>query len=141
MMCTEDLTMVPDLRLGEYIEFLCDRQGISLHKLSVLSGVSYSTLYSTVKRKSNKIEADTLPKILAALGYGIAILPLDEIPPEKNKYGFHECVHSRDETLGDALDKLNAEGIKKAVERVLELTEIPRYQRKTEDTETKPEGE
>ena len=41
--------------------------------------------------------------------------------------------------MNTLLDKLNDEGQQKAIERVEELTEIPRYQRRADDGETKPD--
>lgn len=52
---------------GENIGRIANEKGISLRKLSILSGIPYTTLYSIVKRKSDKIDIDILRKIALAL--------------------------------------------------------------------------
>lgn len=52
---------------GENIGRLAKERDISLRKLSVKADVPYTTLYSIVRRKSDKIDIDILKKIAGAL--------------------------------------------------------------------------
>lgn len=52
---------------GENIGRLAREKGINLHKLSDKANIPYTTLYSIVKRKSDKIDMETLKKIALAL--------------------------------------------------------------------------
>ena len=63
--------------LIEEIKKQCDRQNISLYKLSKMSGVPQSTIYGIMNDK-NKAQIDTLCEILKALGLKIVICPKDE---------------------------------------------------------------
>ena len=48
---------------GERIRQLADERGISIHKLASLAGVSYNTLYSVVRRKSDRVDLTTVEKV------------------------------------------------------------------------------
>lgn len=54
--------------VGNRIEALCADKGLSIRKLALTADVPYSTLYSAIKRNSNRIDLDTLKKIANALG-------------------------------------------------------------------------
>lgn len=54
--------------IGKMIGNLANAQGVSLKELSRKAGIPYTTLYSIVKRDSEKIKADALEKIAAELG-------------------------------------------------------------------------
>ena len=56
---------------GQKIGNLAKAKKINLHKLADLAGISYNTLYSIVKRKSDKVDLDTVRKIALVL----------EVPP------------------------------------------------------------
>lgn len=74
---------------------------------------------------------DTIRRIAKALGVEWNdLVPADEqaetvIHHMKDKLGALNCL---DDRLMNAFHKLNAEGQQKAVERLEELTEIPKYQ-------------
>lgn len=63
--------------LIEEIKKQCDRQSISLYKLSKMSGVPQSTIYGIMNDK-NKAQIDTLCEIIKAIGLKIVICPKDE---------------------------------------------------------------
>ena len=56
---------------GERIEQLAKERGMSLHKLAALAGVSYNTVYSAVKRKSDRLDRKNVEKLATVL----------EVPP------------------------------------------------------------
>lgn len=56
-----------DLTTGQRIGDLAKRKKINLHKLADLAGISYNTLYSIVRRKSDKVDLETVHKIALAL--------------------------------------------------------------------------
>lgn len=92
-----------------------------LKKIAEVFGVNWTDLVSEEQRELEEAIQDAE----ADSDYWEAVLLSTE-------------AHKR---IASLLHLLNEEGQKKAVERVLELTEIPRYQRQTEGTETEPEGE
>lgn len=53
---------------GHNIGELAKKNKINLHQLSKMAGVSYNTLYSIVRRKSDKVDHETVRKIALALG-------------------------------------------------------------------------
>lgn len=54
--------------IGERIGFLAERNHINLRQLALQAGVPYTTLHAIVRRKSNRIQRETLEKIAKALG-------------------------------------------------------------------------
>lgn len=56
------------MQIGQRIGQLAKEKNINLHQLAILSGVSYNTLYSIVRRNSSKVNPETLKKVAAALG-------------------------------------------------------------------------
>lgn len=65
--------------VGSRIGAICKKKEISLRKLSIDSGVPYSTLYSAVKRDSSGIDVNTVQKIAEALGVSWYELFIDDI--------------------------------------------------------------
>ena len=53
---------------GQRIGELAKKKKINLHQLAQTAGISYNTLYSIVRRKSDKVDYDTVRKIATALG-------------------------------------------------------------------------
>lgn len=53
---------------------LADYDGLNLRQLSIKAGVPYNTVYAIVKRKSNRVQWETLERIAAALGTTAAFL-------------------------------------------------------------------
>jgi transcriptional regulator with XRE-family HTH domain len=56
------------LQTGEIIGNLSKEQGINLRQLAIKAEVPYNTLYAIVKRKSSRVDTETLIKIAKALG-------------------------------------------------------------------------
>lgn len=52
---------------GQRIGELAKKKEINLHQLAQMANISYNTLYSIVRRKSDKVNYDTLQKIATAL--------------------------------------------------------------------------
>lgn len=65
--------------VGSRIGAICKKKEISLRKLSIDSGVPYSTLYSAVKRDSSGMDVNTVQKIAEALGVSWYELFIDDI--------------------------------------------------------------
>ena len=131
------------MKTGELIGIMAKDQGISLRQLAINAGIPYNTLYAIVKRKSTRIEPDTLQAIADALGVTLAELTNLQIQYDSSgkivsASGYAEDLkqflgmdESKDEEkeLVTYFQMLNNDGQQKAVERVKELTEIPRYQK------------
>lgn len=144
---------------GQKIGELAKEKGINLHKLAETTDISYNTIYSIVKRKSDKIDFENVRKIALALGvhpieiYGDDALELIEYGMDLLHAGFEasrqtqaafergalvetsfDNVYSEQASalkrrVDTAYSMLNDEGKLKAVERIEELAEIPKYQR------------
>lgn len=56
------------MQTGEIIGNLSKEQGINLRQLAIKAEVPYNTLYAIVKRKSSRVDTETLIKIAKALG-------------------------------------------------------------------------
>lgn len=63
---------------GERIAQLAKERNMSLHKLAELSGVSYNTLYSAMRRKSDRVDSRTLEKVARVLGVDVSVILSDE---------------------------------------------------------------
>ena len=59
---------------GERIAQLAKARNMSLHKLAELSGVSYNTLYSAMRRKSDRVDSRTLEKVARVLGVDVSVI-------------------------------------------------------------------
>lgn len=55
------------MQTGEIIGNLAKEKGINLRQLSIKADVPYNTLYAIVKRKSSRVDVETLLKIAKAL--------------------------------------------------------------------------
>lgn len=53
---------------GEKIDALAKSKGMNMHQLSIAAKVSYSTVYSIIRRKSNMVDWSILNRIAIALG-------------------------------------------------------------------------
>lgn len=56
------------MQTGEIIGNLAKEKGINLRQLSIKADVPYNTLYAIVKRKSSRVDMETLLKIAKVLG-------------------------------------------------------------------------
>ena len=121
---------------SQIARFAIDR-GMSIRQLANLAGIPYNTLYSIIKRDSNRIDGEYLSKIADALDCDLWELcgAVKKIPLDENVRSMLDGVDSLhyDVNLPELkrfFQKLNASGQEVALERIKELTEIPRYQRK-----------
>lgn len=55
------------MTIGEKIEREASIQGYNIRQLALTAGVKYSTLYAIIKRKSQRVDSNTLQKIADAL--------------------------------------------------------------------------
>ncbi len=124
------------MNVGEQIGLLAKERNMNLHQLAVKADVPYSTVYALVSRKSKRIEAVTLKKIAAALSVSereiTGYYPASTVEIDENL----DTIISVDPDwpcLVDTYRMLNSEGQRKALERIEELLEIPRYRRKNDD--------
>lgn len=69
------------------IKSLCSQRGISIYKLSVMSGVKQSTLDNIVRGQTHNPKARTLHKI--ALAFNMTLAEFLDFP-ELNEYSFDE---------------------------------------------------
>ena len=136
---------------GDRIKAARKAAGVTQLELAKRIGVteSYISMYERNKRNP---KLETLRKIALALG-----VDLDELIPEKPGFLGIRLTSDLDVyreyigTLSDlskidplrermhyAFDQLNKRGQEEAVKRVEELAELPRYQRKAEESKTAP---
>ena len=126
--------------LGNRISYLVAKKGVSLKEVATKANIPYTTLYSMVKRDGKKVEYETLEKIAQALD--ISVNDILEIPDASSLPGLIDSAYMdneenitnvneiyRKEKLMEYFSLLNRDGQEKAVERVEELTEIPKYQK------------
>lgn len=126
--------------LGNRISYLVAKKGVSLKEVATKANIPYTTLYSMVKRDGKKVEYETLEKIAQALD--ISVNDILEIPDASSLPGLIDSAYMdneekipnvneiyRQEKLMEYFSLLNQDGQEKAVERVEELTEIPKYQK------------
>lgn len=57
--------------IGKRIQELCKTRGLSVHKLSIMANVPYSTLYSMIKRDSEGADGETLNRLAKALNVSV----------------------------------------------------------------------
>lgn len=128
------------LGLGNRISYLVAKKGVSLKEVATKANIPYTTLYSMVKRDGKKVKYETLEKIAQALD--ISVNDILEIPDASSLPGLIDSAYMdneekipnvnevyRQEKLMEYFFLLNQDGQEKAVERVEELTEIPKYQK------------
>ena len=73
--------------LVDRIQFLCKQRGMSIYQLSMMSGVSYSTLDNIVRRNTFNPKLKTLHKIATAFSMTPAeLLDFEEL----NNYSFDD---------------------------------------------------
>lgn len=130
---------------GERLKKARKRAGISQVELSRSVDLSKSTIcnYEAGKRERPSIPiVKAIAEVLNVPWWELAGLPVEEIDGQKhvrrldyeenalaNYEKFHGQEAQRREALLSHYDRLNDDGQEKAVERVQELTEIPRYRK------------
>jgi transcriptional regulator with XRE-family HTH domain len=140
------------MSIGERIGILAKKKKINLHKLADAADVSYNTLYSIVRRKSDKVDPETLKKVARVLEvpvwelgglfddasqlldgnhdlHDVIQAHNDKITTiqKSNALEFAESVYARD--IISAFGFLNERGQEEAATRVYELAYVPKYQR------------
>lgn len=126
------------MNIGDRIRLLRKSKGLTQKQLGELCGMADSAIRRYESNRGNPTEK-TLQKIAAALGvdfYSLASW-------DQATKALEDRINAR-ERVNAALDQLNDAGQQKAVERVEELTEIPKYQRTAPQEggeQTPPSGE
>lgn len=124
---------------GERIEKLAVERGLSLRKLAMLAGVPYNTVYSAVKRKSDRVDRKIVEKIAKALDVDIRCI----ISDEQFLRNYTEDVLFERYPEFDALDavihvvsqKLNFDGRTNLLNYALDLSRKPEYQKESIEAE------
>lgn len=118
---------------GENIRALRKLCGLTQEELANKSGISTMSIrrYESNLRDPN---IETLRRISKALNAELYLLSGD-IEDNMDVWFKNQNSETLEEKLALYFDKLNEEGQQKAIERVEELTEIPKYQRKPEEGE------
>ena len=135
-----------DNEAGKRIREVRKQKGFSLQRVADSIGCSVQAI-SQYERGTRPLTIDMVKKIAVALNvpwWELAGLPVEEIDGQKhvrrldyeekmlaNYEKFHGQEAQRREALLSHYDRLNGDGQQKAVERVAELAEVPRYQKKT----------
>lgn len=130
------------------VDKLLKEQKMSRRQLAIKTGIPESTMSTAFMRKSLRFSELNKEKIAAALGvpwWELAGLPVEEIDGQKrvrrldleekmlaNYEKFHGKEAKRREALLSHYEQLNDDGQEKAVERVAELAEVPRYRKNGE---------
>lgn len=145
---------------GELIRKARKKAGLTQAQLAEKLNIPYQSI-SQWERGLRRPKLDTLYKISAALGTNVESLYTDNEREisfwadvegwtracdhyDHKTSGFDYAFSATEKNLILAFSSLNDEGQEKAVERVQELAEIPRYQRTPEPSETHtepPEGQ
>lgn len=133
--------------IGENIKLFRQSKGLTQEELAKKLGISKSAI-SRYESGQREPDLDSVEKIASTLGVSLRDLvsvdnlfnilvggeSLIETQYLSNLQNYNDS--SVEKKIGEyqlqilvAMDKLNLEGQKKAVERVEELTEIPRYQK------------
>lgn len=94
---------------GERIKKLAKEKNMNLHQLATLSNVSYNTLYSIVRRNSNRASLDIIQKIANTLGVSLLELYGDnEIDLINRGFTSAERLYlSTNETADQSIERRN----------------------------------
>lgn len=113
------------MTIAERIDDLLKVRNMSRRQLAISANIPPSTLQSALERNRN-FSFEMLQEVAKALGVTINDIVEGNwaklMPAQPNTF----------DRLSSAFDQLNAAGQEKAVERVEELTEIPKYRRDAE---------
>lgn len=112
--------------VGTNLKEILRSKKMTIKQLSELADIPVNTLYSITKRDSERVDKVILNRLAAALG----VDPYSLYSFDQATAALEERINAR-ERVDTALGKLNHDGQQKAVERVEELTEIPRYRAET----------
>ncbi len=127
--------------VGTKIKELIKERKITIKQLAELTDIPVNTLYSIIKRDSERVRADTVQILADKLGVTPTyLIGFDDQIFKPEQYSHEELAEIKagawaaykgtaEQSLLSAFGKLNDEGQSKAVERVEELTEIPKYKK------------
>ena len=90
--------------VGSRIGAICKKKEMSLRKLSIDSGIPYSTLYSAVKRDSSGIDVNTVQKIAKTLGiswYELFIDDFDDVEKQPSQLKSYLLQKIEEKNLSD----------------------------------------
>lgn len=96
--------------IGNRIKELCNMQGLSIRKLSIMANVPYSTLYSIIKRDSAGADGDTINRIAKALNVTVAdiLLDVNEMIDILSQSITNESVQQIEEKIKSGTERWNA---------------------------------
>ena len=123
---------------GERIEQLARERGMSLHKLATLAGVSYSTLYSAAKRKSDRVDRKIVEKVAAALGVEIRTVFSDNqflTDYAERALQKYPNVDTIDAIIHVCSHRMNLDGRIALMDSAYKLSQNPDYQLSEEELE------
>lgn len=134
----------------ELKRILRDRN-MTIKQLSSISGISLNTLYSITKRDSVKCDAVIVKTIADALDinplelYGGAFVGYKEdydiLFPDIFNPKSDSNTKSKETNLLEKFNELNENGKIVAIERIEELTEIPKYKKEPPKSDKTPSDE
>ena len=129
------------IQIGNTIRALRTQKGYTQKQMSELTGIPYST-YSNYENNNREPNKEQLQKIADVLNVSLDVftetllkqshLKLLRVGLDGLKFGVvmqdvYDVLKGKNLELLEHFYKLNEEGKEKAIERVGELTEIPRY--------------
>lgn len=107
--------------IGRQVGLICAKRGMSLRKLAIKAGIPYTTLYSAVKRDSDKMDLQLFARITEALD--VSLVELLEV---ENKNTENE---TRLDSIIENYNQLNEAGKDDLAKHAEHLTYIPEYTR------------
>lgn len=116
--------------IGRQVGLICAKRGMSLRKLAIKAGIPYTTLYSAVKRDSDKMDLQLFARITEALD--VSLVELLEV---ENKNTENE---TRLDSIIENYNQLNEAGKDDLAKHAEHLTYIPEYTHF--DNETPPQS-
>ncbi len=116
--------------IGRQVGLICAKRGMSLRKLAIKAGIPYTTLYSAVKRDSDKMDLQLFARITEALD--VSLVELLEV---ENKNTEND---TRLDSIIQNYNQLNEAGKDDLAKHAEHLTYIPEYARF--DNETPPQS-
>lgn len=125
------------MTLGERIKSARRECGMTQKDLADKTGMTYQQI-SQYERNERRPKLETLQRIAVALGCYVAdLMPNGDwanVPREDLIESWEAPLPGEFDRLTGFYQRLNPTGQRIAVERVEELTKIPEYQRKEDDT-------
>lgn len=128
------------MKPGEIIGILAEMRGINLRQLAIKANIPYNTLYAIVKRKSERIEIETLQRIANALelhistlvGYfadGEADTESDFYKKIPNNFSLRQIPSVAANRVKEAIFQMTEEGQNKVADYAEDI--LPRYRAQT----------